>query len=91
MCEIGAGDAASILTLAPLPTSQTLTSVVAEEWQGSAEIVTDSSQYLAFDAMDTRPDWITGSNSPLTTSLVGGQRLIQDCNIQRAWVVILSY
>lgn len=59
MCEIGAGDAASILTLSPLPTSQTLTSVVAE-WQGSAEIVTDSSQYLAFDAMDTRPDWITG-------------------------------
>lgn len=59
MCEIGAGDSASILMLSPLPTTQNLTSVVAD-WQGSTEIATDSSQYLAFDAMETRPDWIAG-------------------------------
>lgn len=59
MCDLAVGDAGSVLTMIPLPQSQILTSVVAE-WQGSAELKTDSSQYLSFDAIGTRPDWITG-------------------------------
>ncbi len=79
LCDLAVGDAASVLTITPLPQSQSLTSVVAE-WQGSAELTTDSSQYLAFDAIGTRPDFIAGVE--LSPAYVPGWRSTIDAGLQ---------
>lgn len=59
LCEISVGETSGPTTLAPLPESRTITNTVVE-WSGLSALTVDSTEYLAFEALGTRPGFMAG-------------------------------
>lgn len=59
LCEISVGETTGATTITPLSEAQSITNTVVE-WKNLTASTIDSSEYLAFETVNTRPDFLAG-------------------------------